>query len=127
MFFENDIQRVMDMFDLHRLLPEHYPEFFRVFLAIAQGPQNQMDFVDIQTRVLLPQTTASRICYILEEHGLISIGLAPGDKRRKRAALTPAGRRTLGEVMRRGWDIASRMVREHCDITKVRQPEGHLE
>jgi len=127
MFFENDIQRVMDMFDLHRLLPEYYPEFFRVFLAIAQGPQNQMDFVDIQTRVLLPQTTASRICYILEERGLISIGLAPGDKRRKRAALTPAGRRTLGEIMRRAWDIASRMVREHCDIAKVRTPEGHLE
>lgn len=124
MFFENDIQRVLDMFDLHRLLPEHYPEFFRVFLTIAQGPRSQMDFVEIQTRVMLPQTSASRICYILEERGLISITIAPSDKRRKRAALTQAGCRTLGEIMRRGLDIAQRMVREHCDTSKMSPVEG---
>lgn len=113
MFFTHDIERIIDMFELHRLLPEHYPEFFRVFMTIAQGPKFSMEFVQIQMRVMLPQTTTSRICYILEKHGLISVSLIPGDKRRKRATLTQAGVRILGEIMRRGWDIASRMVREH--------------
>ncbi len=100
MFFPTDVRAALKAYELHQLLPERYPEFYRVFMTLGQAERQALDFTDVQDRTGTAATTAARILYSMEEHGLVTVSMSPRDRRRKRAEMTQKGRRVLGELMR---------------------------
>ena len=104
MYFPVHIRMVRETYELHQLLPEHYPEFYRTFLVIAEA-RDPIGFTDVQDRTQATPSTSSRIIYQLADHGLAEVSLGRGDRRRKTVKLTGKGKRILGEIMRRFSEI----------------------
>ncbi len=68
MFFPVHIKMIRETFALHRMLPEHYPEFYNTFLVIAEVHESR--FTDVRQDSRTP-STSSRIIYSLADHGLV--------------------------------------------------------
>lgn len=115
MFFPTDVRAALKAYELHQLLPERYPEFYRVFLTLGQATKQALDFTDVQDRTGTSATTAARILYQMEEHGLVTVTMSPKDRRRKRAEMTQKGKRVLGELMRQFAELSISKREQHVD------------
>lgn len=105
MYFSYDVKTVLKTYELHRQLPETYPEFFRIFMTLGASDEMCLDFTDVQDRTATAASTAARILYAMSDHGLVAVTVSPQDKRRKRAQMTQKGKRALGEIMRQFSEI----------------------
>ena len=121
MFFPEDVRAALKSYELHQLLPERYPEFYRVFMTLGQAPRQALDFTDVQDRTGTAATTAARILYSMEEHGLVTVTMSPRDRRRKRAEMTQKGRRVLGELMRQFAELKTQGKQYGDTETQVRR------
>lgn len=105
MFFPSDVKAALKVYELHRQLPETYPEFYRIFMTLGSSQDMSLDFTDVQDRTATAASTAARILYAMSDHGLATVSVSPQDRRRKRAHMTQKGKRTLGEIMRQFSEI----------------------
>lgn len=115
MFFPTDVRAALKAYELHQLLPERYPEFYRVFMTLGQATRQALDFTDVQDRTGTSATTAARILYQMEEHGLVAVSMSPRDRRRKRAEMTQKGKRVLGELMRQFAELKEQQRKQYGD------------
>lgn len=120
MFFPQDVRAALKAYELHQLLPERYPEFYRVFMTLGQAQRQSLDFTEVQDRTGTAATTTARILYQMEEHGLVTVSMSPRDRRRKRAEMTQKGRRVLGELMRQFAELKLEEAKHGDSETQVR-------
>lgn len=123
MFFPHNAKAALKIYELHKMLPETYPEFYRVFMTLGASPGQALDFTDVQDRTATAATTAARILYQMSDYGIVSVEMSPRDRRRKRASMTQKGKRLLGEIMRQFLETAIETTRVyHNGNTQAQGP-----
>jgi DNA-binding MarR family transcriptional regulator/GNAT superfamily N-acetyltransferase len=89
--------------------------------------QDGADLRDLRRRLGLDSGYVTRLVQALEEKGLVRVGGGSSDQRVRKARLTAAGRREVGEMNRRADHLAAALLEPLTPAQRTRLVEGMAE
>jgi DNA-binding MarR family transcriptional regulator len=92
---------------------------FTLLDHLDRAPEQQMRRVDLAERVGLSPSGVTRLLAPLERIGLVERRADPSDARVSLAALTPTGRRHVGDARRTAGQVATDLVEQRLDRDEV--------
>ncbi len=102
---------VLGLLDAHLLETDHTLTESRVLFELGRAGRGGVDRLELRDRLGIDQSFLTRVLAGLQRHGLVAVERDAADGRRRRLALTPAGRSEARRLDRRSSAQVAELVR----------------